>query len=165
MEGMGQVDNQMSQYMSALISTCAGILQQPIIIPAVYTFFLGTAVIVVLYFMQRRDRGGSESRVQFNDSNLKIPVSILLLSNEEILKMNPADVVPLISSRLNSSLSPAENAQNLLRSLLISAKGLSETERLCIAYCMQVFLKKPEELTVPQSLLESHDPDAMGDEV
>jgi hypothetical protein len=132
-----------------------------------YTIFIGTAVWVMLrFFFQRGGNRASKPKVQFGESHSgKSRLASLSLSNEEIFKMNPTDVVPLISGLLNPSLSPAENAQNLLRSLLLTAKGLSETERLCIAYCMQVFLKKPEELTVPQSLLESHDPGAMGDEV
>jgi hypothetical protein len=156
-----------SECVSLLISKCPGLTDQSMYIVMLYTIFIGFAVWVMLrFFFYRGGNRVAKPKVQFSESHSGKSRSLSLsLSNEEIFKMNPTDVVPLISGILNPSLSPAENAQNLLRSLLLTAKGLSETERLCIAYCMQVFLKKPEELTVPQSLLESHDPGAMGDEV
>jgi hypothetical protein len=121
------------------------------------TIFVATAIVVALSYLQ--------SYMFVHSNNVHSKPSESTLSNEYILRMNTADVVPLIGSRFNASLSPAENAQNLLRRLLLTAPGLSEKDRLSIAYCMHVFRKRPEELIVPQSLLESHDPDAMGDEV
>ena len=149
-----------AQCVSGLISDCTGLVPQYSYIVGC-TLFFGTAVFLLLHFIQLR--GNKTSKVRFDNST--VFASMPLLSNEEILKLSPVDVVPLIGSRLVSSLSPAENAQRLLRSLLLSGNGLSLEERLCLAYCMQIFHRKPEELIVPQSLLESHDPDAMGSEV
>eukprot|EP00291_Cryptomonas_curvata_P016106 CAMPEP_0172154942 /NCGR_PEP_ID=MMETSP1050-20130122/2334_1 /TAXON_ID=233186 /ORGANISM="Cryptomonas curvata, Strain CCAP979/52" /LENGTH=164 /DNA_ID=CAMNT_0012823753 /DNA_START=145 /DNA_END=635 /DNA_ORIENTATION=- len=123
-------------------------------VAVICTVFVATAVLVVLRYFQ-----------PMCSNNVHSKPSKITLSIDSILRMNTADVVPLIGSRLDASLSPAENAQNLLRRLLHTAPGLSEKDRLSVAYCMHVFRKRPEELIVPQSLLESHDPDAMGDEV
>jgi hypothetical protein len=151
------IDDFLSKYLCYIISFRIQDDSGSFSIAVVCTFLVATAVMVLLRYVQP---------YVFERKNKVHPnLSKTDISNDSILRMNPADVVPLIGSRFNPSLSPAENAQNLLRHLLLTANSLSEKDRLSIAYCMHVFHKRPEELIVPQSLLESHDPDAMGDEV
>ena len=151
------IDDLFSNYLSYIISLRIEDGFGSLSVAVICTVFVATAVLIVLRYFQ--------PYMYEHSNHVHSKPSKTTLSIDSILRMNTADVVPLIGNRLDASLSPAENAQNLLRHLLHTAPGLSEKDRLSIAYCMHVFLKRPEELIVPQSLLESHDPDAMGDEV
>lgn len=68
---------------------------------------------------------------------------------------NVENMLEFMESAINPLLSPAENAINVLSSI-IALKETSRESKFQLLYCIEVLSKRPEELFVPHGLLESN---------
>ena len=64
-------------------------------------------------------------------------------------------MLEFMESTINPLLSPAENAINVLSSMM-SLPEMSQESKFRLLYCIEVLSKRPEELFVPHGLLESN---------